>query len=57
MQEHKIILTWEAIYDITGITDYIEYEFGKTRADRFRNDIRKELEKYFEKKERLYISR
>lgn len=43
VQEHRIILTWEAIYDITGITDYIEYEFGRTRADRFEDDIRNEL--------------
>ena len=24
MQEYKIILTWEAIYDVTDIADYIE---------------------------------
>ena len=28
MQEYKIILTWEAIYDVTDIADYIEEEFG-----------------------------
>ena len=27
MQEYKIILTWEAIYDVTDIADYIEEEF------------------------------
>ena len=26
MQEYKIILTWEAIYDVTDIADYIEEE-------------------------------
>ena len=24
MQEHKIILTWEAIYDVAEIAEYIE---------------------------------
>lgn len=24
MQEHKVILTWEAIYDAIDITEYIE---------------------------------
>ncbi|MDU3308509.1 MAG: hypothetical protein E7F06_21300 [Lachnospiraceae bacterium] len=33
MQEYKIILTWEAIYDVTDIADYIEEEFGQQRAD------------------------
>lgn len=40
MQEHNVILTWEAIYDIADIADYIEMEFGQTRADRFQSDIR-----------------
>lgn len=26
MQEHNVILTWEAIYDIADIADYIEME-------------------------------
>ena len=29
MQEYKIILTWEAIYDVTDIADYIEEEESK----------------------------
>lgn len=41
MQEYKVILTWEAIYDVTDITDYIEAEFGQARADRFQDDIKK----------------
>ena len=41
MQEYKVILTWEAIYDVTDITDYIEAEFGQVRADRFQDDIKK----------------
>lgn len=44
MQEYKIKLTWEAIYDVTDIVDYIELEFGITRADKFQADIREEIE-------------
>lgn len=29
MQERKVVLTWEAIYDVTDIADYIEQEFGR----------------------------
>ena len=49
MQERKIILTWEAIYDMTDIADYIERDFGKSRADRFEKDT--------ERAAKLYISR
>ena len=28
MHDYKVILTWEAIYDVTDIADYIEAEFG-----------------------------
>lgn len=45
MPEYKVILTWEAIYDVTDIADYVEEEFGKSRADRFQSDIKKELSK------------
>ena len=41
MQEYKIILTWEAIYDVTDIADYIEEEFGQQRADRFQSDLKR----------------
>lgn len=44
MQEHKVILTWEAIYDVTDIAEYIEAEFGQDRADRFQLDIDMQLE-------------
>lgn len=44
MQERKVVLTGEAIYDITDIADYIEAEFGKERADRFQNDMREQLQ-------------
>lgn len=43
MPEYKIVLTWEAIYDITDITDYIEEEFGQKRADKFQEDIKAEI--------------
>jgi len=45
MQEHKVILTWEAIYDVTDIAEYIELEFGRARADCFQDDIKKQLKK------------
>ena len=43
MQERKVLLTREAIYDVTDIADYIEKEFGRERADRFERDIRQEI--------------
>ncbi|MFR6330083.1 MAG: type II toxin-antitoxin system RelE/ParE family toxin [Eisenbergiella sp.] len=45
MPEYKIIVTWEAIYDMADIMDYIEADFGEERADRFQLDIKRELEK------------
>ena len=44
MQEYKVILTWESIYDVTDIADYIETEFGRQRADRFQTDIKKQID-------------
>ena len=44
MQEYKIILTWEAIYDVTDIADYIEEEFGQQRADRFQFDLKEQMQ-------------
>lgn len=44
MQGHKVILTWEAIYDVTDIAEYIEAEFGQDRSDRFQLDIEHQLE-------------
>ena len=43
MQTYKVVLTWEAIYDIAEIADYIEKEFGQDRADRFQLDIEKQI--------------
>lgn len=44
MHGYKVILTWEAIYDVTDMADYIEAEFGQDRADCFQNAIKEELE-------------
>ena len=44
MREYKIILTWEAIYDVTDIADYMEEEFGRQRADRFQSDLKEEIQ-------------
>ena len=44
MQEYKIILTWEAIYDVTDIADYIEEEFGQQHADRFQSNLKVEMQ-------------
>lgn len=38
-------MTWEAIYDMADIADYIEADFGKVRADCFQEEMKKELEK------------
>lgn len=43
MQERKVVLTWEAIYDITDIANYIEAKFGITRADQFQSEIHKKI--------------
>ena len=43
MQEYNVILTWEAIYDVADIADYIEAKFGRQRADRFQEDLQKQL--------------
>lgn len=40
---YRVILTWEAVYDITDIAEYIEVQFGKERADRFQEDIRSQI--------------
>ena len=45
MQEFEVILTWEAIYDVVDIAEYIENEFGIERADKFQKDMEKQMEK------------
>lgn len=39
MQEHSVILTNEAIYDIVEIEEYIEDYFSYERSEKFRKDI------------------
>ena len=43
MKGHKIILTWEAIYDIVDAEVWIYDYFGETRASKYRPAVRKEL--------------
>lgn len=43
MQNYKVILTWEAIYDVAEAADYIESAFGMERADRLQNDMHKQI--------------
>lgn len=45
MEEYNVILTWEAIYDIAGIADYIELMFGREKADLFQRNIKMESQK------------
>jgi len=45
MQKYKIIITWEAVYDIAEIADYIEVQFGIARADRYQQEIKERLDK------------
>lgn len=44
MQGHKVIVTWEAVYDVVEAVEYIESVFGMERADRFQDDMRKQME-------------
>ena len=39
MKERKVIVTWEAIYDIVDIAESIELNFGKKVADNFQSEI------------------
>lgn len=39
MQEYRVILTREALYDTVGIAEYIELNFGRRRADRFQREL------------------
>lgn len=45
MQNYKILLTCEAVCDITAIAEYIESHFGCIYADQFQNNLKKELSK------------
>ena len=43
MNERKVIVTWEAIYDIVDITESIESNFGKRVADNFELEIYRKI--------------
>ena len=43
MPERNTLLTWEAIYDIADMAEYMEAEFGIDRADKFQNDIKEQI--------------
>lgn len=38
-QELEVVMTWEAIYDVTDIAEYIEMWFGINRADQFQEQM------------------
>lgn len=44
MPKRNILFTWQAIYDITDIAEYIEIEFGIDRADRFQDELKKQID-------------
>ena len=43
MPKRNTVLTWEAIYDVTDIADYIESEFSAERADKFQEEIKEQF--------------
>lgn len=45
MPAYKIILTWESIYDVAEIAEYIEDRFSEYDANKFQNNIREEFQK------------
>lgn len=43
MKKRKVIVTWEAIYDIVDITESIESNFGKRVVDNFELEIYRKI--------------
>lgn len=43
VQERKVLVTYEATYDIADTEEYIAVQFGDKRADKYSKDIRKQL--------------
>lgn len=35
MQGYKVIVTWEAVYDVAEVAEYIESSFGRARKSMF----------------------
>ncbi len=44
MRDYDVVWSWESIYDVADIADYIEFRFGQERADQFNDDIDREVE-------------
>ena len=44
MQERKVVLTWEAIYDIADAEIWIYDNFGEMQQLKYKERIKKELE-------------
>ena len=44
MKQFDVKWSHEAIYDAADITDYIELNFGRKRADKFESDIDEKVE-------------
>ena len=40
MQERKVYVTYEAIYDIVEAEEHIRYKFGYKRAQKYRDEIK-----------------
>lgn len=45
MDSYNILLTYEAVRDITDIAEYIENRFGLACADRFQHRLEKDVSK------------
>ena len=44
MRDYDVVWSRESIYDVADIADYIEFRFGRERADRFYDEIDAEVE-------------
>lgn len=45
MGEYRVILTQEAIYEILGVTEYIDETFGEERANLFLHEMEEQMSK------------
>lgn len=45
MPAYKVVLTWESIYDVAEIAEYIEDRFSEYDANKFQNNICEEFKK------------
>ena len=45
MLAYEIVLTWESIYDVAEIAEYIEDQFSEYDANKFQSNIREEFQK------------